>query len=349
MLATLKMSAASALRARVARLRGKSWVPHPRTLLFIEPVTHCNLQCSFCTSRFELRPHAVMSLETFRDYAGQAIAMGFADLALTPINGDVFMDKGIFDKLRLLEDWPGGHGVLIYTNLIGAPPGALDDVLAMRRLKQFQVSVYGHDFATFGRITGRGEGQFRRLLDNLAAAERIVATRGRPHGLSICLRTEHNWRLDGSCDGELQAQLRRLQALGVPVTAHSTLDDWGGLIGEGDLGGLDMTLIRGRWLAKTGPCILPFYNVQVLADGRVNACACRDIKGDLVIGDLRRQPLAEVLSAANPAYRALIERQRAGDFPDSCRGCSFYRSIHDPRIADASPLGAMELEDFLRS
>jgi len=347
LVATLRLSAGMALYAGLGRIRGVSHVPHPRTMLFIEPASYCNLSCSFCTHRLHLRPQTVMEFGTFAGYADQALAMGFRAIVLTPINGDVFMDKGLADKLRYLEDHPCEHDIMVYTNLIGATPEALTDILAMRRLRMFQVSVYGHDLETFERITGRGEMQFSRLLTNLAAVEALVIARGEvPPGLTVCVRTECGYDPDTSPDGELSAALRRLRRLGVVVAVHSTLDDWGGLIGEADLGGLDMRLIRGRWLIKNGACTLPFFSLQVMADGRVNACACRAIRGDLVIGDLRQQRLADVLSAANSTYLALIRSQQAGCFPESCRGCSFYRSIFDHRVAGTSPLGEMSLAEF---
>lgn len=347
LVATLRLSASAAFHSGLGRMRGISHVPHPRTMLFIEPVSHCNLNCSFCTYRLQLRPQTVMDLATFADYADQALEMGFGAIVLTPINGDIFMDKGVLAKLRHLEHHRRDHAVMVYTNLIGATPELLAEILSMRRLSMFQVSIYGHDLDTFERITGRGESQFSRLLTNLAALEAQIVARGEvPAGLTVCVRTRRGYDPDRDSGGELSAILCRLRRLGVEFAVHSTLDDWGGLIGEADLAGLDMRLIRGRWLHKNGACVMPFFSLQVMADGRVNACACRAIRGDLVIGDLTRQRLAHVLSADNPAYLSLIEAQQAGNFPESCRGCSFYRSIFDKRAAGTSPLGEMSLAQF---
>ncbi len=350
LLATLRLSVSTALHTAIGRLLGRSYVPHPRTYMFIEPTSHCNLECSFCTYRLGLRPRRVMETERFRDYVTQSLAMGFADIVLTPINGDVFMDKSILDKLRLLDTLigRGEQGILLYTNLIGADAAQLDEILSMPRLKLFVVSLYGHDLPTFERITGRGQCQFRRLLDNLAVLEAVVRARGALPGMSLCLRSERGYRLDGAYDGPLHAAVNRLISLGVPAVVQNDLDDWGGLVSEADLGGLDMRLIQGRLVPKNGACIQPFYNIQILADGRVNACACRAVRDDLIIGDLGRDSLATILSADNPAYIGLIDRQEAGDFPESCQGCSFYRSIYDSRIRGASRLGRISLEEFRR-
>jgi MoaA/NifB/PqqE/SkfB family radical SAM enzyme len=344
--ATLRLALSTAVHTLVGRIRGHSHVPHPRTMLFIEPTSHCNLECSFCTYRLDLHPRLTMDMERFGDYAAQARAMGFADMVLTPINGDVFMDRTILDKLRLLDAMADGPGIILYTNLIGASAEQLGEILALARLKMFQVSIYGHDFETFRRITGRGEVQFRRLLANLETMAGLVGQGAVPKALSICVRTGRQYRLDRETAGELHVLLRRLTGLGIPVSVQSSLDDWGGLVKESDLDGLDMPLIRGSLIPKNGACIEPFYNIQILADGRVNACACRSVGDDLIIGDLRKDGLKTILSDRNPAYTGLIERQQNGHFPGSCKGCSFYRSIYDRRIRHASPLGSMSLERF---
>ncbi len=344
--ATLRLALSTAFHTARGRLMGRSHVPHPRTMLFIEPTSHCNLECSFCTYRLGLHPRLTLEMERFRDYVAQGRAMGFPRMVLTPINGDVFMDRAIVEKLRLLDSLEEGPGIILYTNLIGASAEQLEEILALPHLEMFQISVYGHDFKTFRRITGRGEVQFRRLIANLETIAALISRGHRPSALSICVRTERHYRLDGPTPGELHAVLGRLAGMGVPVSAQSSLDDWGGLVKEADLGGLDMRLIKGRLIPKNGACIEPFFNIQILADGRVNACACRSVGDDLIIGDLGRDDLKTILSARNPAYTDLIDRQERGDFPETCKGCSFYRSIYDRRIKDASPLGSMSLEQF---
>ena len=345
-LVTLRMSLGAFVRLNLNRWRGREFVPHPRTMLFIEPVTHCNLGCKFCTYRLHRRPDAVMSQECFADVVNQAAAMGFDRIVLTPINGDIFVDKGIGAKLALLEHHPGIVGVQAYSNFIAASPQAIDDLLAMERLELFNISVYGHDPASFTAIADRGEGQYQRLVANLdRLAERLLTAR-RPKAFQVSIRAGRDFDLDRAPSSALVMALRRLRDLGVAVSLQSCCDDWGGLIGSEDMRGLDMDLVRGRLLYKKGACILPFYSVQVLADGRVNACACRDIDGQLQIGDLRRTPLADILSDRNPVYMGLIREQQAGRFRSVCRGCSFYRSIHDPAIRDASPKGSWSLRQF---
>ncbi len=76
----------------------------------------------------------------------------------------------------------------------------------------------------------------------------------------------------------------------------------------------------------------------VLADGRVNACACRDVEAELVVGDLARQSLRQVIDG--PEIARLRERHREGDFPEVCRRCTYYVSVYNPL---ASRIGSDEL------
>ena len=139
-----------------------------------------------------------MPLNFFQDVVRQAMDMGFADLVLTPINGDVFMDKGFLDKLRFIEAIQNGPGIQLYTNLIGTSRKALPEILALRQLRLLVISVYGHDLDAFRLITARGEEQFRRLQANLHIVEQVVRQHGRAELLSVCVRTERGWRLDDS-------------------------------------------------------------------------------------------------------------------------------------------------------
>lgn len=67
------------------------------------------------------------------------------------------------------------------------------------------------------------------------------------------------------------------------------------------------------------PCRYPWHSVCVLADGRVVPC-CRDVNGDMTLGDLNHQSLLEIWNG--PAVRDLRRRFAAGDRNNPlCRSC----------------------------
>jgi hypothetical protein len=70
------------------------------------------------------------------------------------------------------------------------------------------------------------------------------------------------------------------------------------------------------------------FNNVVLPDGRINACACRDCQGLLIIGNLKRQRLRSIYSTGNSAYVRLIRSQEQGEYGVLCGKCNMFRSIH---------------------
>jgi len=73
-----------------------------------------------------------------------------------------------------------------------------------------------------------------------------------------------------------------------------------------------------------GPCLDPWLNVIVRADGSVVPC-CADFTGQLVLGSLHNQTLTEIWNG--PAARKLRRSHATGeDLPDICQRCSDART-----------------------
>lgn len=332
MLKSLKRSLGWRLLLTVNRLLRRSWAPSPRREIFIEPTSTCNLGCRFCTYEQNLRPRQSMDPELFRSIASQVEAMGFTHVYLTPHTGDVFMDKGLEDKLAVLEGLPGIEEVGFFTNLAAASPERLARLSEFSKLKRFEVSLYGADEAGFTATTRRPAGQFQRLLANLDALIGLVPGWSGLR-LALMLRVGETFRPE-TWSGPLADKARHLHdRLGVTLTTDTEYDDWGGEITQADVAGLGIRLSEGRRLPKRGICIKALGQIAIHADGRVGACPSRDSHNALDLGDLKEQGLAEILSWTNPRYRGLLEAMDRGDFPDVCVKCGVYRSVNDPRWA----------------
>jgi len=311
-------------------LLGRSYVPHPRTRLFIETVGFCNLECRFCSYPKNVRLRTVMSDELFRSSIDQAAALGYRHIVLTPITGDVFMDKKFVERLQYIQE-SAVETVEFYTNFIGADETTIATFLATPKLVTMEISVYGHDLDSFHKITRRGDVQYRRLIDNLAALERLWPTRHDGIKVVIGLRTYRSFQFDAAHESELLDVVYRLRRLGAQIGLSSTVDNWAGDVTRRDIADIDMTLTDGRYLYKNGPCGLPFDSIQVTSDGKVNACACRDPHGVLTIGNICTTPLAKILSVSNDKWMRIITDQEAGQFNNVCASCGFYQSIYDER------------------
>ena len=127
-------------------------------------------------------------------------------------------------------------------------------------------------------------------------------------------------------------------------------NNWGGYITNEDVRGLDMQINESDSTYKKGACTLLFSQVQVTASGIVNGCACRDVDHTLRIGDLKQEPLREILSAQNEAYMQIIREQQQGHFREVCQNCDFYKSIYRRRSSyKAADQPLLTLDQFLAS
>lgn len=309
------------------RWRGREAVPLGEDLLCIEVSSTCNLNCCFCAYPKKTSPKVSMAGDFFFDTVRQALDMGFRHFQLTPCTGDVFMDRHLFDKLDFLDAEPRVAGYQFFTNFTVPDADDIARLMRLRKLSSVHVSLYGHDLASFQAVTKATEKVYRRLLQNLDTLHGLMAERR--FGLEFSVKSTRGAARKARSD--LMTSLDRFRRAGIKVRPSSGLyNNWGGMVTQQDLRGLDMEIKGAELVHKAGACTLLFNQVQVMATGVVNGCACRDAEASLAIGDLNDQPLAEILSPRNEAYMNLIAEQQRGEFRPVCQSCDFYKSIYRP-------------------
>jgi MoaA/NifB/PqqE/SkfB family radical SAM enzyme len=322
---------------------GREFVPRRPHRLNIETSSLCNLNCRFCAYPKKHSPKVSMSNEMFFDCIEQAVEIGLTCYQMTPCTGDVFMDPKLFDKLDYLEEHPRVESYSFFTNLTIPSEEQIERLLGLGKLSSVTMSVYGHDLDTFVRITQSTEKVYRRLVRNLGLVlERLADARP---ALDIGFRSTKN--VPRGTPSELLAVLQRFRNAGVRIRTSHVYNNWGGYVTQDDVRGLDMDITAADSTYKRGACTLLFTGVQVMATGIVNGCACRDVDATLRIGDLKEQPLRDILSTRNEAYLQLIHEQQAGQFRPVCRSCDFYRSIYRPRGRDRREHGHVTLARFI--
>lgn len=309
------------------RLRGRQYIPNPREHLYIETSSVCNLSCKFCAYGKKDNTRQVMPNELFFDIVDQATQMGYDTFGLTPITGDIFMDKQIFDKLQFMEEHTKVKNYSFYTNFTILDENKIQRLIELEKLNELSISIYGHDEESFINIADSTEKVYRRLVDNLSVLHNFLSS-SKPK-IQIGWRTYGSFKLDGKESSDLTEILLHLkQSHRLPVSITREYDNWGGIITQEDVKLLDITVNDESLVPKNGACSLIFYKMQVMADGRVNACACRDANATLQIGDLRHQKLEAIISGENETYMALIDAQQQGKFNPICFSCTQYRSIY---------------------
>jgi len=307
--------------------RGREFIPAKRSMLHIETSSICNLECKFCAYPKKSSPKVNMSDENFFDYIEQALDLGLDHFQLTPLTGDVFMDRRLFSKLEFLEQNAGVKGYEFFTNFTIPDEEDIRRLLELKKLKHVTLSIYGHDLESFIAITGSTEKVYRRLIENLETLLPLVDQR--PFHLELGFRSTRD--VPRGTPTDLLALLKRYRDAGIRVRTSRVYNNWGGMVTQDDVAGLKMDITSADATYKKGACSLLFTHLKVMADGVVDGCACRDVDATLQIGDLNEKPMAEILSLKNEAYRELIEEQQAGHFRPICKSCDFYKSIYHKR------------------
>ena len=330
------------------RLLGRTFVPHPLRELFIEPTNRCNLACRFCAHGKAVRTPATMDMAFFQQCIDQAAEMGFQHICLTPQTGDIFTDEHIFHRFSII-DASSIPKYSFVTNFIGINPSKIQELSRLKKLYAMNISLYGKDEEEFCRITRRSQSLYSRLIRNLSFLAEHFHSWDSPKQLLLSMRTTRQFCLE-RWESPLAEIVHRLMNLNnVCFGFINSYDSWGGLITNSDVGDLDVEIIDGTNFYKFGTCIHAIGWVQVLADGTVNACPCRDPLGILKIGHLKEMPLEWILSTKNQAYLNIIAEMNQGIFRTPCQKCSFYTSIYDHRWAKGQGKDlVVDLSEFIK-
>jgi len=310
----------------VNRILKKEYIPNPKEHLYIETSDICNLACRFCAYTKTKRPKQIMDTDFFCDIVDRATKFGFYSFGLTPITGDVFTDKDFLAKLDYLEKNPLVKNYSFYTNFTLSDNQTLDKLLKLRKLSVFNVSLYGHDSDSFVKITRSNRKTYERLVANINYL--LEHSDKLPFSLYFGLRSYNSFDFKTS-DSDLCVAVKKvMKKTNAEFYVTKQFNNWGGFISQADVEGLDITIGDGKVIDKKGPCALIFYKNIVMVDGKINACACRDVDTTMVIGDLNTQSFNEIYSLKNKAYMDLINEQVSGSFRPICETCDFYRTIY---------------------
>lgn len=299
------------------RLPGSKTAAWPHAL-YIEGTNICNAECVFCAYPEMQRPKKVMDMDFFKSVIDQYVAMGGTEVDLTPIVGDPFVDGKIFDRLDYLAAKPGLRRFHFFTNAIGMRPELSEKLLKYgERLRVF-ISFGGFDRPTYHKVFGVDK--FETVVPNIKALLELKRKAGSKLGVQLNLRTPRD-----NNKGELWEYLLAAKKEGlIEMTWMGAYDSWAGHIKEEELSAAG--LAARPMPVKKGACHRLLTSPVVLADGRVNACACRDVEATLIVGDLKKESLAEVLSGK--ALHDLVDSHARGEFPEVCVRCTYYDPVY---------------------
>jgi len=302
--------------------------------LICETVNVCNSACVFCPYTQQTRTKGTMSIHLFEKVVHDYVSMGGGVLSLTPMVGDVLLDKKLMDRLDVLEQHPSLILPSLTTNLFALERLSDEQIRRLIQVvRKVNISCYGLSAEEGFKVTKtRQHDTFIKNLRRFGALWQEVKN---PCRLAI------GFRLVQSPSKEAMEDFIH-QNLGVlvPYSFVYNYANWGNSM-SGELPE------DAEWLPATEnreACILPLFGMQVYWDGRVSACACCDYDAseELSLGDVNREDLGALFN--NHLSQRIWTDHENGNLPNICKNCTFHQSLNS--INAQHPL-SIDPTDFL--
>ena len=307
----------------------RQFIPDIYNNINIETSSKCNLKCKFCAypqRDLTSHPHTTMETEKFEQILKNVKQLGYKNIGLTPSTGDIFLDKKIFEKISLIENYDF-NGFYFYTNFIPISKDQIDKLLHFQKLKFLGISIYGHSLDSFKKFTQSNDVSYFKLVNNLEHIYEKLKENRKSFKLQIGQRSSKEFFLHKD-DSELSIIIKKIIKLENTEYAFTEdFNNWGGIVKHKDIKDLNIDL-NTKYVKKYGACALIFSRMIIGSNGNVNACACRDANFTLSLGQFQDNNLSKIISYKNKKYLDLISNQEKNNFNDVCKNCDFYTSIY---------------------
>jgi len=284
--------------------------------LQIELINVCNNDCIFCPPSTRT-PH-VMDLQSIELLLEQYAQIGGGDIGITPIKGEVFLDKEFKSKLVLIENSPFVDNIYLTTNAAALNRWTDDDLREIfSKVTCICVSLYGFDSEEHTAITKKNDynevmAGIKRLLsidkNKVIIMPRQLIHRTTEYINEWVLQTASQCNI-GPCDIKIIDGLLSYANYGffdttVPLPSDAT---WA-----------QLPITKGN-------CAIPLLAPSILTNGDVSLCSCRDISTEIPLGNIHQTSLKDILESEE--YLKFWDWDRYG-IPDCCKDCSFYFSLY---------------------
>lgn len=274
-------------------------IPQSNEVRF-EITTNCNYNCVICPREQLTRKIETMSLDKFRELFDKVISRTSQYDTLTFSGfGEPLIDLSLDEKISYVRR--RGLEVLILSN------GSLLTVPRFKKLeelgvKSIRISLYGTSPQTYSAIHGvSNQNLYSKVMRNLMEITRIKK------------RTQilMTYNVVQNINQAEMEEWIKLWEKRVDLVEVWRPHNW-----------VNVKIYREVQEQKLKTCGRPWKTpLQVQVDGTVNMC-CFDFNGKLLLGDLNKQSLKEIFSAA--PFKKILYCHEMGDFAGSgliCENC----------------------------
>lgn len=287
--------------------------------LGFEVTNSCNANCIFCGYQYLKRPKATLPMDLFKKAVDEFDAFGGGRVSFTPVVGEPLLDPNFLEKIKYAKAKKNISLEVFFTN------GILINKIGARSIirsgvDQIAVSIGAFDTQTYARIFRVNhwndvyEGILNLLRENELCNNRV--------NISIRLHSDIGLRKLVKTPAYKELKRFRFGLMYNIYYSNIYYDNWGGLIKQENL---SKTMNVRKSPKKIEPCLFLYTAPTILSNGDLTLCGCRDLNGDLVVGNIKDKPILEIWQDER------VKNVRNGfylsRYPRVCQGCSFYQDL----------------------
>lgn len=297
-------------------------------MLICETVNICNNNCIVCAYSYMKRTKTTMSCDLFDKVLKSYSEMGGGCLSLTPVVGDVLLDKYLIDRIKIARKYENITSISFTTNAIMAGDLPVSSIKYItNNVNKIMISIYGIDQEEYKLMTRTDN--YHKMVDGV---NRILSS------VEDCSKIELGFRLlknrsDHDFDNWIINNLKSKNIKHHKVTKYA---NWNILDTSTKLP-FDAEWLDNKFVIDH--CLIPVIALQVFSNGDISYCPCDDYDRvpEFHLGNIVNMSLLDMCNSEK--YHKLIDLNSA--VPRYCRKCTFHMpmsSINEHKHALNDPV-----------
>ena len=291
--------------------------PNLPEALYIETTNLCNARCVFCyyPKVHGTIPVKYMDMNLFKKIIKEYIDMGGREISLTPTIADPLVDKIIDERLKYVDSSLIKR-MRFYSNFINFRPKVIETFKNISHTNfRIGISMTGFNREMYQKLMGVDK--YDKVMSNLKELSKIVKE-NKNVSAHLVLRKYKGDR------GETEKMREFCRDNDFGYKFEHVYDTWGGLMEE-DI--KNNEYLKGRIrdrLPRTKPCEVTYRKPLITVDGDYKVCECRDVFGELVIGNIKETKFSDLWYGQE--LRNLRNRfYKLETLPKICTKCEMYK------------------------
>ena len=286
----------------------------------VELTNACNANCSFCAYRFMTRRLNITPIKDFKKIINDYNKNGGGDINFTPVVGDPLVDKNIIEKILFSRSKKKIKNIWIYTNGIYFNRFNTREFL-LSGISRISISTFFGDAEKYYKYYGVKK--YDQVIQNIKNLSKENNKLSKPVKIYLHLRVElpiERW-INNDDYKEIEELIGKHN-----VSWLEDYENWSGFISQNDIpSGCNMVKKQDLDKKNKSPCFEMYRRMQILSDGNVGVCSCKDFDAEINIGNIENNNLNEIWRGNKlKKYR---DDWKNNKLPEVCKDCDRYNSI----------------------